>query len=109
MGEDIAIFARIIVVRDHVGQTAGLSEGAADVAVIRRPLADPRFDTALVGVEARFAAVASDNPAGTAPIRAPGRPRPVRRRHRQPHRYDHTGPVAAGRGAGSGPHDARRR
>jgi DNA-binding transcriptional LysR family regulator len=32
--------------------TAGLSEGAADVAVIRRPLADPRFDTAPVGVEA---------------------------------------------------------
>jgi DNA-binding transcriptional LysR family regulator len=42
--------------------TAGLSEGAADVAVIRRPLHDPRFDTALIGVEARYAAVATDNP-----------------------------------------------
>ncbi|HEY3262548.1 MAG TPA: LysR family transcriptional regulator [Pseudonocardiaceae bacterium] len=42
--------------------TAGLSEGAADVAVIRRPLVDPRFDTALVGTEARVAAVATDNP-----------------------------------------------
>jgi DNA-binding transcriptional LysR family regulator len=42
--------------------TAGLSEGTADVAVIRRPLADARFDTALVGVEARVAALATDNP-----------------------------------------------
>jgi len=42
--------------------TAGLSDGAADVAVLRRPLTDPRFDTALVGVEARYAAVATDNP-----------------------------------------------
>jgi hypothetical protein len=30
--------------------------------VIRRPLHDPRFDTALVGTEARYAAVATDNP-----------------------------------------------
>jgi DNA-binding transcriptional LysR family regulator len=42
--------------------TAGLAEGAADIAVIRRPLTDPRFATALVGVEARYAAVATDNP-----------------------------------------------
>ncbi|MDW5325209.1 LysR family transcriptional regulator [Plantactinospora sp. KLBMP9567] len=42
--------------------TGGLSEGTADVTVIRRPLTDPRFDTALVGVEARYAAVATDNP-----------------------------------------------
>jgi DNA-binding transcriptional LysR family regulator len=42
--------------------TAGLSEGAADIAVIRRPLHDPRFDTVLVGVEARVAAIATDNP-----------------------------------------------
>jgi DNA-binding transcriptional LysR family regulator len=42
--------------------SAGLSDGAADVAVIRRPLHDPRFDTALVGVEARYAALATDNP-----------------------------------------------
>lgn len=43
-------------------QTVGLSEGVADVVVIRRPLTDSRFDTALVGMEARFAAVATDNP-----------------------------------------------
>jgi len=42
--------------------TAGLGEGIADVAVIRRPFADVRFGTALVGVESRYAAVATDNP-----------------------------------------------
>ena len=40
---------------------AGLADGSADVAVIRRALPDPRFDTALVGVEARHAAVSTDN------------------------------------------------
>lgn len=39
--------------------TAGLREGLVDVAVVRRPLDDDRFATALVGVETRFAAVAS--------------------------------------------------
>jgi len=42
--------------------TAGLSDGSADVAVIRRQLADARFDTTRVGTERRFAAVATDNP-----------------------------------------------
>ncbi|MEU4563118.1 LysR family transcriptional regulator [Actinoplanes sp. NPDC023936] len=49
--------------------TAGLSEGAADVAVLRRGLPadpdlriDPRFDTALIGHENRCAAIATDNP-----------------------------------------------
>jgi hypothetical protein len=42
--------------------TAGLGEGVADVAVLRRPLADARFATAVLGDEARYAAVASDNP-----------------------------------------------
>lgn len=37
--------------------TAGLAEGTADLAVLRRALTDQRFATALVGVEARFAAV----------------------------------------------------
>jgi DNA-binding transcriptional LysR family regulator len=41
--------------------SAGLAEGVADVAVIRRPLRDRRFETAQVGVEARYAAVATDN------------------------------------------------
>ena len=47
----------------HVNEpTAGLGDGSADVAVIRRPLTDARFDTTRVGAERRFAAVATDNP-----------------------------------------------
>ncbi|WP_304523811.1 LysR family transcriptional regulator [Actinoplanes sp. DH11] len=55
--------------------TAGLSEGTADVAVLRRgapalspapppagPLLDARFDTARIGLEHRCAAIATDNP-----------------------------------------------
>jgi DNA-binding transcriptional LysR family regulator len=41
--------------------SAGLSDGTADVAVIRRPLPDTRFETAVVGQEARYAAVATDS------------------------------------------------
>jgi DNA-binding transcriptional LysR family regulator len=41
--------------------TAGLSDGAADVAVIRRELDDTRFATTLIGTESRLAAVATDN------------------------------------------------
>jgi len=40
--------------------TSGLSDGTADLAVIRRPLDDPRFATAEIGREARYAAVATD-------------------------------------------------
>jgi DNA-binding transcriptional LysR family regulator len=42
--------------------TAGLAEGTADVSVLRRPLDDVRFRTALLGVERRYAAVAADDP-----------------------------------------------
>ncbi|MGY1642724.1 LysR family transcriptional regulator [Geodermatophilus sp. SYSU D00703] len=42
--------------------TAGLSEGVADVSVLRRPVSDPRLRTALLGVERRYAAVAADDP-----------------------------------------------
>ena len=42
--------------------TAGLSEGTADVAVVRTRLDDPRFATALLGTEHRCAAIATDNP-----------------------------------------------
>ncbi|MEV4349922.1 LysR family transcriptional regulator [Actinoplanes sp. NPDC049596] len=41
--------------------SSGLAEGLADVAVLRRPLKDPRFETALIGTEARYAAVATDS------------------------------------------------
>jgi DNA-binding transcriptional LysR family regulator len=42
--------------------TAGLTEGVADVSVLRRPVDDPRLRTALLGVERRHAAVAADDP-----------------------------------------------
>ncbi len=42
--------------------TAGLTEGAADVAVLRRPVPEPRLRTALLGTERRSAAVAADDP-----------------------------------------------
>lgn len=42
--------------------TAGLTEGTADVGVLRRPVDDPRLRTTLLGVERRVAAVASDDP-----------------------------------------------
>ena len=42
--------------------TAGLLEGEVDLAVVRRPLSDQRFETSLVGAEARYAALAADDP-----------------------------------------------
>ncbi|MDQ1006227.1 DNA-binding transcriptional LysR family regulator [Streptomyces sp. V4I23] len=42
--------------------TAGLAEGACDLAVVRRSLDDRRFDSAIVGLERRMCAMASDDP-----------------------------------------------
>lgn len=42
--------------------SAGLSDGTADVAVVRTAIDDPRFASALIGTEARCAAVCTDNP-----------------------------------------------
>jgi DNA-binding transcriptional LysR family regulator len=42
--------------------SAGLAEGAADLAVVRRPLDDRRFDDAIVGLEARWCAMAAADP-----------------------------------------------
>ena len=42
--------------------TAGLVEGGVDIAVLRRDPDDRRFTTALVGTEARYAALAADDP-----------------------------------------------
>ncbi|MGY1724721.1 LysR family transcriptional regulator [Blastococcus sp. SYSU DS0533] len=42
--------------------TAGLTEGLADVSVLRRPVTDPRLGSALLGTERRYAAVAADDP-----------------------------------------------
>jgi DNA-binding transcriptional LysR family regulator len=41
--------------------TAGLTDGVADVSVLRRSLSDARVRTALLGVERRYAAVAADD------------------------------------------------
>jgi DNA-binding transcriptional LysR family regulator len=42
--------------------TAGLLEGTADIAVLRRTVTDPRLASAFVGAERRYAAVAADDP-----------------------------------------------
>jgi DNA-binding transcriptional LysR family regulator len=42
--------------------TAGLAEGACDLSVVRRPVDDRRFDTAIVGQERRLCALAADDP-----------------------------------------------
>lgn len=42
--------------------SAGLTDGTSDVAVLRRPLQERRYETALVGVEARYIAMATDHP-----------------------------------------------
>ncbi|GAA5037701.1 LysR family transcriptional regulator [Streptomyces siamensis] len=42
--------------------TAGLAEGACDLAVVRRPPGDRRFDSAIVGLERRLCALAADDP-----------------------------------------------
>jgi DNA-binding transcriptional LysR family regulator len=42
--------------------TAGLVEGACDLAVVRRPLDDRHFDSAIVGLERRLCALSADDP-----------------------------------------------
>ena len=42
--------------------TAGLTEGVADVSVLRRPVEDRRIASARVGLERRVAALAADDP-----------------------------------------------
>jgi DNA-binding transcriptional LysR family regulator len=41
--------------------TAGLAEGTCDLAVVRRPVDDRRFDSAIVGLERRLCALAADD------------------------------------------------
>ncbi|MFJ8632047.1 LysR family transcriptional regulator [Streptomyces sp. NPDC093568] len=41
--------------------TSGLAEGACDLSVVRRPVDDRRFDSAIVGLERRLCAVAADD------------------------------------------------
>lgn len=42
--------------------TGGLGEGACDVAVVRTPVDARRFGSAIVGLERRFCAMATDDP-----------------------------------------------
>lgn len=46
----------------HNSPTAGLAEGACDVAVIRGALDDKRFESVVVGLERRLVVFASDDP-----------------------------------------------
>ena len=50
----------LVLVR-HNSPTAGLAEGLCDVAVVRRPVDDHRFDALVVGLERRMVAFASDD------------------------------------------------
>jgi DNA-binding transcriptional LysR family regulator len=45
----------------HNSPTAGLAEGLCDVAIVRRAVDDPRFESVVVGLERRLAAFASDD------------------------------------------------
>jgi len=49
------------LVRTNSG-TGGLAEGACELAVVRRPLDDRRFDSVIVGLERRLCAMAADDP-----------------------------------------------
>ncbi|MFT5564689.1 MAG: DNA-binding transcriptional LysR family regulator [Myxococcota bacterium] len=51
-----------LVFVQSMDRTAGLAVGAAPVAVLRWRVTDDRFETALVGVEQRFAALPLDDP-----------------------------------------------
>lgn len=51
-----------LVFVQSITPTSGVVEGVVDVGVLRRPVTDERLATVLVGVEARFAAVAAADP-----------------------------------------------
>lgn len=45
----------------HNSPTGGLAEGACDIAIVRTPLSDKRFNDVTVGLEARYCALAADD------------------------------------------------
>lgn len=45
----------------HNSPTAGLTEGLCDVAIVRRPVDDKRFDSVVIGLERRLVCFASDD------------------------------------------------
>lgn len=46
----------------HNSPSAGLAEALCDVAIVRRPVDERRFDSVVVGLERRFVAFAADDP-----------------------------------------------
>ncbi|WP_150459939.1 LysR family transcriptional regulator [Nesterenkonia ebinurensis] len=46
----------------HNSPTAGLAEGLCDVAIVRRPVDERRFDSVVVGLERRLVAFPADDP-----------------------------------------------
>jgi DNA-binding transcriptional LysR family regulator len=46
----------------HNSPTAGLAEGLCDVAIVRRPVDEHRFESVVVGLERRLVAFAADDP-----------------------------------------------
>jgi hypothetical protein len=42
--------------------TAGLLEGRCEISLVRRPVTDPALESAVIGTERRYAALAADNP-----------------------------------------------
>lgn len=46
----------------HNSPTGGLAEGLCDVAIVRRPVDEKRFDSIVVGLERRLVVFASDDP-----------------------------------------------
>lgn len=59
--EELHPAVRLLWVQSNA-PTGGLANGGVDVAVVRRPLADNRFVTTLIGTEARYGAVAKGDP-----------------------------------------------
>ncbi|WP_300268946.1 LysR family transcriptional regulator [Microbacterium sp.] len=46
----------------HNSATSGLAEGLCDIAIVRRPVDDARFDSVVVGLERRLVVFAADDP-----------------------------------------------
>jgi DNA-binding transcriptional LysR family regulator len=59
--EELHPAVRLIWVQSNA-PTGGLANGGVDAAVVRRPLADNRIVTTLIGTEARYGAVAKGDP-----------------------------------------------
>jgi DNA-binding transcriptional LysR family regulator len=59
--EELHPAVRLLWVQSNA-PTGGLANGGVDVAVVRRPLADNRIVTTLIGTEARYGAVAKGDP-----------------------------------------------